>query len=222
MKLDVGSCAYGVKGRTEAPQEKGSEVKLAGLQAILGQNLYREFFYFAQHRPRLAVPGADHAGFNPKATAQCSPQPNPCTSHWPGAIATWPHQAGWGWRRAGPTSAQGPRGLGLCKEPTPTSTSPVSFSLSTKLRTSVSGPASRRRWRGQSAMDSFCNSTANQDRMEVHERGQALSSVEMARGEWGVGRTGKVQLGRLHTTGSRHTALTRITSVKPFNLGCLP
>lgn len=57
-----------------------------------------------------------------------------------------------------------PPGAGCCRGPRHTSTSPVSFSFSTKLRTSVSGPASRRRWRGQSAMESFWKSTANRNR----------------------------------------------------------
>lgn len=50
------------------------------------------------------------------------------------------------------------------RSPRPTSTSPVSFSFSTKLSTSVSGPASSRRYSGNSVRGSFCRRTAGDSR----------------------------------------------------------
>lgn len=70
------------------------------------------------------------------------------------------------WASAGPSHCQTLRGHALTKGRSPrrTSTSPVSFSFSTKLSTSVSGPASSRRYSGNSVRGSFCRSTAGDSR----------------------------------------------------------
>lgn len=63
-----------------------------------------------------------------------------------------------------------------------TSTSPVSFSFSTKLSTSVSGPASSRRYRGYSVRGSFWKSTARTAHTPSEIRAQGSSGGQRGKG----------------------------------------